>query len=908
MRSFGIFFLAEKVIFLIDGSAIMFRSFYGLAPLRTNSGIPTQATYGFFKTLKKLFDKFTPDKVLIAWDSQKSVRREKESTYKAKRLSFPDELSIQRKYIIKIAQAMNIAQLELDGFEADDIIASASRKFSEYKICIVSSDKDLLQLVDLNRVKQFDPAKNILIGPKEVFEIYGFGPEKINFYHSLLGDSTDNIPGAKGIGKKTATELVLKFKSLEDLYQNLNLVEKPRTRALLEESRGQVFLSQELFNLIDCPINFGSEELDFNIENWSLAEEIFKELEFKSFIVESKLPEAKVEVQDKVILAQEAFAWLKFSVINRETQLEETISQAKHQKIVSFDLETTGLNFRQDKIVGFSFAFDEQQSFYVPIGHQDDSIHQIKEDVAFKYLKRLLEDESVKKVLQNAKFDIHFLHSVGIEIKGEIFDTMIAARLLRAEWQKVDLSTLSIDYLAITSPSYKDLFSGFQDFSEVSIELAAPYAASDAMLVLKLYPILSKLLENELTLKKLFHSVEMPLLPIIIAMEEAGISLSPAILDKMNVAIEKKLKSLEAKIRATLEALGVAGANQINLLSPKQVEKMLFDDIKLVPITKHKGGNRSTSKDVLEDLAKIHPVPGMIFQYRKLSKLQKTYLEALPKELDHKSGKIYTTFWQTRVATGRLASSDPNLQNVPNVVREAFIADQGCNFISADYSQIELRVLAHLSKDVALVSAFKEGRDIHAQTAGQIFGKNVSEISPEERKVGKRINFSVIYGLSAFSLAREMDISRSKAQEYIDAFFAQYPGVGLWMDEVISKAKELRFVQTLMGRKRFIPGINDKNRVVAQAAQRVAVNTVVQGTAADIMKMAMIELFERLKNYANKAKILLQVHDELLLEVQDSILQKILGMTQQAMSEVIKLDVELVVSVRTGKTWGQVSK
>lgn len=900
--------MAEReTIFLIDASAIMFRSFYGLAPLRTNSGIPTQATYGFFKAIKKLLDRFDPSKILIAWDSQKSVRREKESSYKAKRLSFPDELSIQRKFIIKIAEIMRFAQLELEGFEADDIIASAARKYLDYQICIVSSDKDLLQLVD-DRVKQFDPAKDKLIDSQEVAQTYGFGPEKINFYHSLLGDSTDNIPGAKGIGKKTATELVLQFKDLADLYSNLNLVEKDRTRKLLTESRDQVFLSKELFDLIDCQLDLEPEELEFDHENWNLAEDLFKELEFKSFIV-GKSSQNQLSLLSEKKSEEHNFDWLKFSVITQKSELEAIVLQAKLSKIISFDLETTGFNFRYDKIVGISIAYDQNEAFYIPVGHQDLAVPQIDSKIVFEILSQILEDVVVVKVLQNAKFDIHFLNTAGVKVNGELFDTMIAARLVRPEWQKVDLSTLAKDYLGLSVPSYKELFSDFENFSAVPINLAAPYGASDAMVTFKLHKILSDLLKAEsLEMPELFKSLEMPVLPVLIEMEEAGIGLSSQILEQMNVGINKKLLSLEAKIRATLESFGVKNSAEVNLLSPKQIEKILFDDIKLTPITKHRGGARSTSKDVLEDLAKVHPVPGMIFQYRKLSKLQKTYLEALPREVDQKTGKIYTTFWQTRAATGRLVSSDPNLQNIPNLVREAFVSKEGSSFIAIDYSQIELRVLAHLSQDANLIAAFQQGLDIHAQTAGKIFGRDFKDIAPEERKVGKRINFSVIYGLSAFSLARELEISRGKAQEYIDAFFNQYPGVASWMDGVVALAKKLGFVTTLMGRKRFVPGINDKNRIVGQAAQRVAINTVVQGTAADIIKMAMIKLFDELKVYGPEAKIILQVHDELLIEVCDKYLSEVVLIAKKAMSKVIKLAVDLDVTVKIGKNWGDVSK
>lgn len=884
----------------------MFRSFYGLAPLRTNSGIPTQAVYGFYKTVQKLITKFGPDKILVAWDSRKNVRREKFESYKANRAAFPDELAIQREYIIKIADKIQLAQLELEGFEADDIIATAAKKFSNSSVCIVSSDKDLLQLVDGERITQFDPAKDKHIDAKGAEEIYGFGPDKIRFYHSLLGDSSDNIPGAKGIGKKTAFELVNQFSGLDDLYAHLDKVEKPRTRKLLEEGKDQVYLSSELFKLLDCPVDLGLEDLSFDQKNWALASDIFKELEFKAFV--SHQPSRQLDITSfGKQTAEPDYSWLDYKIVSDKKALQDLTGKIKSAKVMAFDLETTGFNARHDNIVALSLAYGDKTAFYLPVGHDDPESQQLSMEELFQALNPLFKDPEILKIAQNAKFDIHFLHSVGFEVAGKIFDTMVAARLVRPEWKKVNLESLCQEYLDITTPSYKELFSGYENFSKVPIKVGAPYGASDAICAFKLKNVLEQKLEAEGS-QKLFDVVETPALDVIIEMEETGIRLCTQTLAKIRDKIGKQLETIEGKIRATLESLGVQEPEKVNLLSPKQVEGILFDVIKLEPIIKKRGGKRSTSKDVLDDLAKTHPVPGMILEYRKLSKLLNTYLDALPKEVEPETGKIYTTFWQTRVATGRLASSDPNLQNIPPQVREAFVAGQGYSFIAADYSQIELRVLAHLSQDENLLKAFKDDLDVHAQTAGQIFGCQPGEVTKEQRQVGKRINFSVIYGLSAFSLSRELDIPRGKAQEYIDAFFEQYKGVATWMGQVADQAKEAEFTTTMAGRRRHVPGINDRNKAISQAAQRAAINSVVQGTASEIIKMAMAGLKKEISRSGLDAKIILQVHDELLLEAKDCDLETAKTLTNEVMSKVVQLDVPLEVSVKFGKDWGEVSK
>jgi DNA polymerase-1 len=565
-----------------------------------------------------------------------------------------------------------------------------------------------------------------------------------------------------------------------------------------------------------------------------------------------------------------------------------------------------------DRIVGLSLAYEVEDGaekvYYIPIAHQTADFVQLELQAVLLLFRPVLQDAQVNKIFQNAKFDLHFLRAVDADVPAEqVFDTMIAARLLRPEWQRVDLATLAQDYLKITIAEYKDLFADYSDFSAVPLAKAAPYAASDALCTLRLKKILAPQLQEQ-QLATLFTQVESPLIKVILAMEEAGICLDLAVLNRLAQEIAHEQKILEQKIRASFENLGVANAAAVNLLSPKQVEQVLFDELKLEPILKHKGGARSTGKEVLEELAKKHYLPGMILEYRRLAKLKNTYIDALPKQINPQTGRVHTTFTQARVATGRLSSLDPNLQNVPPQIREAFVPANGWQFLSADYSQIELRVLAHLSQDPALLESFRTGQDVHLQTAAQIFACSVDAVTMEQRQIGKKINFSVIYGLSAFNLARELNLSRSTAQNYIDAFFVQYQGVVQWMRTTVEQVKKVGYSTTLMGRKRFFPEINDRNALVSQAAQRAAINSVVQGTASEILKIAMVRLAAEMERLQLEAKILLQVHDELLFEVLPNELELLKSLVQKLMAQAVELQVPLEVSVKTGNNWGFVAK
>jgi DNA polymerase-1 len=490
---------------------------------------------------------------------------------------------------------------------------------------------------------------------------------------------------------------------------------------------------------------------------------------------------------------------------------------------------------------------------------------------------------------------------------AQLFDTMLAARLVRPEWQRVDLSTLAKDYLGFHLPEFKELFGAYPNFAHAPLEIAAPYAAADAYCTWHLYQILLTKLA-ELKLEKVFFELEMPLMTVILQMETAGIGLDCQVLQQLNQKLIQQMHTAELKIRASLQAMQVPQAHSINLLSPKQVEQVLFDELKLAPGLKGKSGSRSTGKDVLEELAKLHPIPNMILGYRRLAKLQNTYLEALPAQIHPRSGKVHTAFLQARVATGRLSSIDPNLQNIPPLVRSAFVADAGSCFVAADYSQIELRILAHLSGDEQLLQAFAAGADVHVQTAAQIFNCQTDQVTAEQRQIGKRINFSVIYGLSAFSLARELNLNRNLAQEYIDAFFVRYQGVRQWMEQLIASTKELGYTKTIMGRRRYFPDINDRNKMLSAAAQRAAINSVVQGTAAEIIKLAMVQIANKLALQPALGQILLQVHDELLLQAPLQHAQQLRELVVATMQQVMTLKVVLEVSSKVGSNWGQVSK
>jgi len=907
----------KSPIFIIDGSSFLYRAYYAMRPLQTSQGIAVQAVYGFCRMVRKIIKDFKVEHIVIVWDSKgKNFRHEIFPEYKATRQQAPIDLFEQKELILKFIHDIKMCQFAQVGIEADDLIYALAKKFHEQNcdVVIVSGDKDLAQIVN-HTVKMFDPFKDKMMGQEELQALYGFPLSKLPFYFSLLGDASDNIPGVKGIGKKGATDLVLQFDSLDDLYANINKVDKRRTKELLLDQKDNAYLSLKLFTLQDHVTPIEIADTQFNESDWLLTLPLLKELEFKSLVaeIEKKSSITATSSPEQLALFEESHTHLHekytFMLINNEPDLLKLVEAIKQEKLFAVDTETTGLDPMADPCIGISIALHHGTAYYIPFGHTTDGM-QLSHDQVRIHLAPIFADASIQKILHHAKFDQVVLHHAGMPVAGVIFDTLIAASLLVPEWQKKNLKALSDFYLHETMITFDDMVKELKikNFAQVPLNLATHYAAADAHQTLQLYYLFDQNLRKQ-SLDTLFFTIEMPINDILVAMQLEGIVCDAPLLAKLDALVCTDLAKIEQEITAYTQA-------PINLNSPKQVGQLLFETLKL-PIQKKsaKKTGSSTDAQVLATLAKIHPVPALLLKYRELFKLKSTYIESLPTFINPTTHKIHTSFNQALVATGRLSSSNPNLQNIPTGnlgydidIRSAFYAQPGQILLSADYSQIELRILAHVSQDQGLIEAFMHGDDVHMQTAMKIFNTPAEQISSAQRGVGKKINFSILYGLTSFGLSKDLEISYKDAEHYIATYLAQYPKVVAWMESVVQFTKEHGYTQTLFGRKRYLPGIYEKNRTLYDLAKRMAINTVAQGTAAEIMKLGMITCVKNLQQAGLQAKILLQIHDELILSVPQDQLETTKAIVQSSLESVVSWEFPLTVQIKTGHSWHDVTK
>lgn len=910
-------FDSKDTLFIIDGSSFLYRAYYSIRPLNSPDGTPVQAVFGFCRMIKKLINSFDPKYFVIVWDSKGStVRHDIYSEYKATRQSAPSDLGLQKEIIQEFADIINCKQLSKQGIEADDLMFSLAVdavKINQ-KVILVTSDKDLGQVVTKDIII-FDPFKDVFLDVNALEEKFGFGLEKLVFYFSLLGDSSDNIPGVKGIGPKSAGDLLKEFSSLEDLYNNLDKVSKESTREKLELNRENAFLSEKLFKLQYYQVYTGKQDYIFDKKNWDNALGFFTKLGFSSLVKTISGSEAKSKITKLDSL--EEFAYpdnIEFILVQTEDQLHELCDNIIRVGSCAVDTETTGLRVLEDEIVGICLAYDAQKAFYVPFGHVTGEL-QLKKEKVFELLKPIFENFLIKKYLHHAQFDTLVLWKAGIKLNGIVFDTMIAAGLVNNESgnNKIGLKYLSEHYLKAPMENFQNLIKklGVKNFSEVLLHDALKYAAYDARQTLLLSEILIEKLKQS-GFENLYNLIEMPVMHVLIEMQKHGILVDQQVLEQLDLCVMEELDKIRKSI---IELVGLEFAD-INLNSPKQLEDLLFNKLKLIPIKKttQKTGY-STDYEVLKQLAKNHDVPVLIIRYRELAKLKGTYIEGMRNYINSETNKVHTTFSQTVVATGRLASSDPNLQNIPVDdlglpihIRSAFIAPPGEFFISVDYSQIELKVLAYLSQDIKLKEAFLKGYDIHSRTAANIFEVSFEDVTLEQRQVGKRINFSILYGLTAYGLSKDLNISYKTAQLYIDRYFNEYSGVRDWIKHTVIQAREKGYVQTLWGRRRYIPGINEKNKNLYEAAERVAVNTVIQGTAAELMKLGMIAVQNMIEKENMPASIILQIHDELIITVKEGCVEAILPLIKKKLEEIVDWNIPLEVVINTGKNWSEISK
>lgn len=918
---------AIKPLVLVDGSSYLYRAFHALPPLNTSTGQPTGAIKGVINMLRRLQKDYPDSPIAVVFDAKgKTFRDDMYPQYKAQRPPMPDDLRSQVEPINAIVDAMGLPRLVIEGVEADDVIGTLAAQAGKARPVLVSTgDKDMAQLVN-EHVTLVNTMTDTVMDIAGVNEKFGIPPELIIDFLALMGDKVDNIPGVAGVGEKTALALLQALGSLEDIYQNLDKVPDLPIRGAkgiakkLEDSREQAFLSYTLATIkCDVPLDVSVPDLLPSEPDNARLLSLFTEFEFKTWVQElSRTERAESLVQADLLggdsdaaidVAEPVFTGeVDYQLILTQAQLDEWLLKLNAAPLFAFDTETTSLNYMQARVVGVSFAVKAGQAAYLPFGHDYlDAPDQLNETAVLAALKPLLEDASKLKLGQNLKYDANVLVNHGITLRGIAEDTMLESYVLDSVGSRHDMDTLALKYLDHSTIHFEDIAGkGAKQltFNQIALEQAGPYAAEDADITLRLHQAMSPQLSASSTLMSVYRDIELPLVPVLSRIERNGAFVSRELLGKQSHELGLKMQTLEK------EAYELAGG-EFNLASPKQLGEILFERLNIPVIKKTPKGAPSTAEEVLAELAHDYPLPKVILEHRGMAKLKSTYTDKLPLLIDPATGRIHTSYHQAVAATGRLSSSDPNLQNIPirsvegRRIRQAFVAPPGYVILAADYSQIELRIMAHLSEDRGLIDAFAAGEDIHKATAAEVFGVALDEVSDDQRRNAKAINFGLIYGMSAFGLARQLHIGRKEAQEYIDLYFKRYPGVLRYMDETRVLASEKGYVETLFGRRLYLPEINASNGMRRQAAERTAINAPMQGTAADIIKRAMISVDRYLSDSGVDAKMIMQVHDELVLEVSPAALDTVTKEVVALMMAAADLSVPLEVGIGTGDNWDE---
>lgn len=880
--------MSKKRLFLIDGNSFCYRAYYAIRSLTNSKGRPTNAIYGFVTMLNKIVKENQPDMLAVAFDLKgPTFRHKKFEEYKIHRKPMPDDLASQIPYIKELVRAYNIPIYEFEGYEADDVLATLAKRAEEKDIetFIVTGDKDALQLVD-SHIKVYSTHKDGLVyDSKTVKDAFGVGPERITDIMALMGDTTDNIPGVPGIGEKTAIELIGQFGSLENLLKNVEKVKGESRKKTLKDNEKMAVLSKELAVLdIDVPIRVDFEDLKLKEPDQERLLELYKELEFKSLLKD---------------VAPRGNLGSTYELVDDEKKLKKLIDELKKAGEFAFDTETTNEDPMLAELVGMSFSWKIGEAHYVPANKFFDA------GFILEKLKHVFEDEDIKKIGQNIKYEYIILANYGIKLKGIIFDTMVASYLVNPSKLNHNLEDIALEYLnhRLTTSIEELIGKGKHAITmdKVDVDKVCQYCCEDSDVTLRLKEILEKEISKK-DLDELFYKVEIPLIEVLATMEMNGVCIDKDYLSELSKELDKKLNKLTKKI------YDLAG-EEFNINSPKQLSVILFEKMKLPVVKKTKTGF-STDEDVLTKLATKNPLPKALLEYRELSKLRSTYVDALPNIINPKTNKVHTSFNQTVTQTGRLSSSEPNLQNIPikteegKRIRKAFIpSDKERNLVSADYSQIELRVLAHFSGDKHLIQAFKDGRDIHAFTASLVFGIEEKAVTAQMRAMAKTVNFGIIYGMSPYGLSQSLGIEVDKAKEFIDAYFERYPDVKSYLEGLIEDARSNGFVITILGRRRYIPEINNQDIRLRQFAERTAINAPIQGSAADIIKVAMIAIQEDLVKKNLDSKMILQVHDELVFDVPRKEMKEVCAIIKDRMENVISLKVPVEAHIEVGKNW-----
>jgi len=889
-----------KSLVLIDGSSYLYRAFYALPGLTAPSGQPTGAIYGVLTMLHKLIKEERPNLLGIVFDAPgKTFRHDLFPEYKANRASTPEDLIVQIEPLLTAIENLGLPLMRVNGVEADDVIGTLAKEAEQrgMNILIATGDKDFTQLVS-DKITLLDTMKNKLTDRSAVIEKFGLPPEQIVDFLTLSGDASDNIPGVPSVGPKTAVKWLQQYSSLAGVIEHAEEI-SGKVGEALRETIPRLNLYQQLAT-IDCSL-----DLDYTVDDLLVEESKDSELylQFKSLGLNALIKQLRIEEPATKIRRETVYQG-----ILTKKEFEALLDRVSRAEVVAIDTETTSLNYMQAKIVGISVAIASNEAYYIPVMHEYDGVpDQLDREYVLEKMKPWLEDKDSKKIGHNLKYDSHVFANHGIELNGTDFDSMLESYVLNSTATRHNLNAVAKRYLNMDTTSYEDVAGkGAKQigFNQVSLEDAIPYAAEDADVSFQLHQTLHPKLMEINPLGKLYSDIEAPLLKVLQIIERNGVLIDESMLGEQSDQFAITLKELES------EAYRLAGV-EFNLSSPKQLQEILYEKLSLPILKKTPKGQPSTAESVLQRLAGDFPIVQTILNYRTTAKLKTTYTDKLPLMVNQDTGRVHTSYHQAVTATGRLSSSDPNLQNIPirtaegRRIRQAFIAPKGAQILAADYSQIELRIMAHNSQDPGLLDAFQTGLDIHQATAAEIFAVDLDSVSEEQRRSAKAINFGLIYGMSAFGLTRQLGITRGDAQEYIELYFARYPQVKIYMDAIRNQAKESGFVETVFGRRLYLPDIDSRNYQRRQYAERSAINAPMQGTAADIIKKAMIDLEQRLVEESIDAKIIMQVHDELVLEVKDNSVDAVSELVIEAMGKAADLDVALKVDLGVGENWDQ---
>jgi len=921
----------ESPLVLVDGSSYLFRAFHGMPPLTNSKGIDTGAIYGVINMLRSLVKDYKPSHMVVVFDAKgKTFRDDIYAEYKANRPPMPNELRGQIKPLHKIVEAMGFSMIVEPGVEADDVIGTLARRASEQGIpCVISTgDKDMAQLVD-EHVTLINTMTRSKMDIQGVVDKFGVAAELIIDYLALKGDKVDNIPGVPGVGDKSAVAMLNGIGGIKAIYDNLDKIAELDFRGAktmakkMAEFKEQAILSYELATIVtDLPLEMDLTSFTIEEMDKPLLREMFAELEFKRWLSEvsdagtlqqvtnnqKDSPQGSAEGGQSAAIAPIDTA--RYETIYTQDAFNALIGKIEKSEFYAIDTETTSLDYMQAEIVGLSFAFTDDSAYYLPVAHDyPGAPDQLNREEVLQTLKPLLEDTSPKKIGQHIKYDKNVLANYGISLEGILCDTMLASYVLNSTATRHDMNSLSLKYLSHKSISFEEIAGkGAKQitFNQVELETAAKYAAEDADVTLRLYLALKTLLGEQEGLTELLNEVEIPLSSVLATMEQTGVLIDSQKLGQQSQNLAKRIIELESQVHE------LAGET-FNLGSTKQLQKILFEKLELPVKKKTPKGAPSTSEEVLQELALEYELPALIMQYRGLTKLKNTYTDKLPRMINHRTNRVHTSYHQAVTATGRLSSTDPNLQNIPirteegRLVRQAFIARDGYKVVAADYSQIELRIMAHLSKDKGLLNAFAKGLDVHKATAAEVFGESLESVTDNQRRSAKAINFGLIYGMSAFGLAKQLNISRFDAQAYMDKYFERYPGVLAYMETTREGAKQTGYVTTVFGRRLYLPEINATNGLRRAGAERAAINAPMQGTAADIIKKAMLDVSKWMKSLANQSDVsmMMQVHDELVFEIKEEKVDEYVKIINLLMESCVSLDVPLVVEAGVGDNWDE---